>query len=100
MTTQKSPRRLKEFKELVEVARACVAGERHWSCACTAASALENASKIYVVDARIKEVAADWAAMSVRVWPEFGLVSNPVSPDEFIEWMRGELQVFDLIEPS
>lgn len=93
-----STRRLPEFKALVEAARAHVAGSLHFSHVCSAAAAFNEAVKVYVVDPRVRQIAAEWSEMGSRVWPEWGKVENPVSPEEFTEWVKSQLSVFDAME--
>jgi len=97
MKTPQSSRRLEEFKELIDAARACVAGDRHWSHVSAAAVALQEAVKMYPVDPRVRSLAEDWARMSVRVWPEWANIEDPISPEEYVDWMREQLRVFDAV---
>jgi hypothetical protein len=91
-------RRLPEFKELVDVARSYLEGEVHFSHVCAAAAALNEAVKVYACDPRVKQAASQWAEMSRRVWPEWGKVRDPVTPEEFKAWVQRELSVFDAFE--
>ena len=98
MQNPQSSRRLPEFKALVEAARAHVDGSLHFSHVCSAATALNEAAKVYVVDPRVRQIAAEWSQMASRVWPEWGKVENLVSPEEFTEWVKSQLSVFDAME--
>jgi len=89
------PRRLQEFRDLVEIARAYLVGDIHFSKVCSAAVAFQQAANIYAVDSRIRQLAMEWVNMSARVWPEWGKVENPVTPEEFREWVQCQLRVFD-----
>lgn len=98
MQPPQSPRRLPEFRALVEVARSYVAGDTHFSYVCAAAAAFNEAVKMYVVDPRVKQIASEWVKMSLRVWPEMLPVPNPITPEEFKEWVRLQLVVFEPME--
>jgi hypothetical protein len=89
---------LPEFRALVEAARSFVAGDLHFSHVCAAAAAFDEAVKIYIVDPRVKQIASEWVGMASRAWPEWGQVPDPVTPEEFKEWVQRELSVFEAME--
>jgi hypothetical protein len=98
MQSMQSPRRLPEFKALIETARSLVAGKAHFSEVCVAAGAFDEAAKMYVVDPRVRQIASDWIDMARRVWPEWDQVQDPVTPQEFQDWVQFQLSVFDAME--
>lgn len=98
MQSLQSFRRLPEFRALVEIARAYVAGEVHFSYVCSAAAEFNEAAKVYDVDRRVRQTATEWVEMARRVWPEWGKVENPITPEEFKVWTHRQLSIFDAME--
>jgi hypothetical protein len=98
MQASQPPRRLPEFKALVEAARSHVAGNSHFSNVCSAASAFNEATKVYAVDPRVRKIASEWVEMASRAWSEWGQVENPITPEEYKEWVQLQLSVFDAME--
>jgi hypothetical protein len=98
MKHQHSSRHLPEFNALVEIARSYIAGNVHFSHVCSAAEAFNEAAKIHMVDPRVRHIALEWFKVSSRVWPEWGKAENQLTPEEFKEWVRHQLSVFDAKE--
>lgn len=84
-----------ELRALIDVARAYVAGEVHFSYVCIAVVRLEEAMRYMPVSGRIREMADEWGIMAVRVWPEWARIDNPISEAEFRAWVQAQLAVFE-----
>jgi hypothetical protein len=89
---------LPEFRELIRCARAFIAGQLHFSYVCSAAAAFRGTAKLLPVSREVKQMAEEWAAMATRAWPEMSRISNPISEDEFRQWVSSQISVFQPLE--
>ena len=86
---------LPEIRELIQVARAYVNGQAHYSEICSVLDALNGALKYVTVNDVIIKMAREWTEMAIRFWPEMLPVSDPITEEEFKEWVRIQLVVFE-----
>ena len=84
-----------EVRELIRMARSYVAGETHFSYLCNAIGTFREAARLLPPGNAIRKMSEDWATMAIRVWPEMAGIENPISDDEFREWVRVQLVVFE-----
>ena len=86
MTTE-----ISEFRQMLE------AGRRYLAGACSIqelngrVSELATAAKFWSNHPALAEVASDWSAMVDRRWNEWGHNPNPLSEQEFVAWLEGQL---------
>lgn len=89
---------LPEFRELIRCARAYVAGELHFSYVCSAVGNFRDATRFLPVGRDIKQMAEEWGTIVTRAWPEMSQISNPISEDEFRQWVAAQISVFEPLE--
>ena len=46
-------------------------------------------------DSAIYEMASEWVTMCNRWWNEWGIEENPLTEEEFNEWLKGQLEIKD-----
>ena len=96
MTFDPSPKeRIPEIREMIRLARLFVAKEVHFSQVCSAASTVWRAAKLYSADPAIVALAEEWSGMALRVWPEMARIDNRITEDEFRNWVKAQLEVFE-----
>lgn len=86
---------LPEMRELIHCARGFVAGDVHFSYVCSAAGTFRDVTRFLPVSREIKQMADEWAEMATRAWPEMARITNPISEEEFREWVRDQIRVFE-----
>lgn len=97
MSATSSPMLLPEIRDVVGIARSYVIGEVHYSHLCASIAALNEALMFVPAEPRIRSLASEWLSMAERAWPEMAQIENPISEQEFKEWVKNQLTVF---EPS
>lgn len=91
---------LPELRNLVEVARAYLAGKVHYSHVCCAVPPFCDAARLFSAEPALKKMAEEWSTMAIRVWPEMAQIDNPITEAEFKQWVQTELQVFEPFDAS
>lgn len=86
---------LPELRELLEVAKEFVAGRVNYSFVCAELDGFYGMACILPVAPQIRVMAAEWNAMAMRVWPEMMPLDDPISEEEFRQWVREQLTVFE-----
>ena len=86
---------LPELRELLRVAREFVAGRVNYSFLCAELDGFYEMARILPVAPQIRVMGSEWIAMAMRVWPQMMPLDDPISEEEFRQWVGGQLMVFE-----
>jgi len=86
MTTE-----IREFRQMLEAGRRYLAGTCSIQELNGHVSEIATAAKFWGGHPALAQIAGDWSAMVDRRWNEWGHCPNPLSEQEFLAWLEGQL---------
>ncbi len=89
--SQEFVHRIPELKALIKAGRSYLEGKASIQELNGYASALRAAAKLLHAQPEVVELAEQWWGMVNRRWNEWGMEENPVSEDEFREWLENQM---------